>query len=218
MTGVATAPRRAYLLADAHRAALDLRHDGLLTTIDLPARPPDGRVSVVALEYDEKPVVETGLVARTVDGGYSLTHANLLSESGERHAEAAARGGTIPTHVTVDGSYASRWKVFVDRPGPVRVDASYGFQGEAGGGTLAVEMAGTVVEHGVSPTGQTVGEPNQSWHIDNFVSRLVGEVQIPEPGVYEVVLTLEATGPDPVKLQWLWLQPEGGPAAAPSPE
>ena len=79
-------------------------------------------------------------------------------------------------------------------------------------------MAGTVVEHAVSPTGQTVGEPNQSWHIDNFVSRRVGEVEIPEPGVYEVVLTVEATGADPVKLQWLWLQPEDDPAAAPSPE
>ncbi len=198
--------------------ALGFRHDELLTTIDLPPRPPDGRVSVVALEYEQEPVVETGLVARAVDGGYSLAHANLLSESGERHFEAAARGGTVPTHVTVDGAYASRWKIFVGRPGPVRVDASYGFQGEAGGGTLAVEMAGTVVEHAVSPTGQTVGEPNQSWHIDNFVSRLVGEVEIPEPGVYEVVLTVEAAGPEPVKLQWLWLQPEDGATAAPSPE
>jgi alpha-L-fucosidase len=208
LTGVGTAPRRAYLLADEAQSPLPVRHEGLLTTVSLPATPPDGRVSVVALEYGARPAVETGLVARTVDGGFSLTHGNLLSESGERRVKAPTRGGTVPAHVVAVGDYASRWKVFVERPGRVRVDASYAFQGEAGDGTLAVEMAGAVIEHAVSPTGQTVGEPNQSWHIDNFVSRRVGMIEIPEAGVYEVALAVKGGSGASVKLQWLWLAPE----------
>ena len=168
----------------------------------------------MTLEYGAQPEVETGLVARTVDGGYSLDHSNLLSESGDRRVKAPTRGGTVPSHVVIEGDYTSRWKLFVDRPGRVRVDASYAFGGETGARTLSVEMAGAVVEHAVSPTGQTVGEPNQSWHIDNFVSRPVGEIEVPEAGVYEVALTAEAASDDPVKLQWLWLAPEEGAAAS----
>ena len=43
-----------------------------------------------------------------------------------------------------------------------------------------------MVEHAARPTGQTVGEPNSQWHIDNFASRRLGVIEFPEPGVYEV--------------------------------
>ena len=43
-----------------------------------------------------------------------------------------------------------------------------------------------------------------------IVARRVGEIDVPEAGVYEVALTVEAAPGDPVKLQWLWLAPEKG--------
>jgi hypothetical protein len=205
-----------FLLADERRTPLDFRHEGLLTTVSLPSRPPDGRVSVVALEYAERPAVVEGLVARTVDGGHSLQHGNRVSEEGQRSLVAAARGGTVPTHVAVEGDYTCRWKVFVDRPGRMRVDASYSAQGEGDLGALSVTAAGSSVTHAVRPTGQTVGEPNQAWHIDNFASRRVGVIDFLEPGVHEVALTVGAAQDHPVSFQWLWLQREDEPPAVSS--
>ena len=59
---------------------------------------------------------------------------------------------------------------------------------------------------------------NQGWHIDSFASRRMGVIELPEPGVYEVALNVEAVPDDPVKFQWLWLQREDVPAVASSPE
>jgi alpha-L-fucosidase len=206
VTGVGEAPRRAALLKDG--TSLVAEHEGLLTTVSLPADPPDPRVSVVALEYDERPEAVDGLVARTVDGGHSLRHENRTSEEGERTVEPADRRGTVPAHVVVDVDYACRWKVFVEKPGRMRVDASYSLQGEGASGALSVAAAGTTLEHAVQPTGQTVGEPNQQWHIDNFASHRVGVIEFPEPGVYEVSLQVEAETDHPIRFQWLWVHPE----------
>jgi alpha-L-fucosidase len=208
LTGVANPPRRAYLLADGKQAPLAVRHQGLLTRVTVPAAPPDGRVSVVALEYDGKPEAVTGLVARTLDGGHSLRHDNRAGEEGERSVVAAARGGTIPEHLAVSGEYTCRWKVFVEKPGRMRVDASYSAQGEKSPGTLSVTAGPSSLEHALQPTGQTVGEPNQGWHIDNFSSRSVGWVEIPEPGVYEISMKVQASEERPVQFQWLWLAPQ----------
>ena len=208
LTGVTVAPRRAYLLEDERRTPLAVDHDGLLTTVSLPVVPPDPRVSVVALEYDERPAIVDGLVARTAGGGYSLKHENRLSEKGDRAVLAAGRYGTVPPHVVVDGEYTCRWKVFVERPGRMRVDASYSAQGAEGVATLSIEAGDSALEHVVGSTGKTVGEPNQDWHIDNFASRRVGAVEFPEPGVHEVTLKVKAGTDGPVKFQWLWLQRE----------
>jgi alpha-L-fucosidase len=210
LTGVGIAPRRAYLLADKQRSPLPAHHEGLLTTVSLPARAPDGRASVVALEYDARPEVVPGLVARTVDGGHSLTHENRVSEEGDRSIVAPARGGTVPKHVALEGDYTCRWKMFIEKAGRLRVDASYSAQGDEASGTLTVAVGPSVLEHPVRPTGQTVGEPNQRWHIDNFAARRVGSIDIPAPGVYDVSMQVRAEEDRPVQFQWLWLAPEAG--------
>jgi alpha-L-fucosidase len=89
------------------------------------------------------------------------------------------------------------------------VDASYSAQGGPDIGTLSVEAGGSALEHVVVPTGKTVGEPNQNWHIDNFVSHPLGAVELPRAGVHEVVLNVKAGRDGPVRFQWLWLKREG---------
>ena len=81
-------------------------------------------------------------------------------------------------------------------------------QGEGAAGSFYVEAAGMTLEHSAAPTGQTVGEPNQDWHIDNFVSHRLGEIEFPEAGVYEVSLQVKAEQARPLKFQWLWLKME----------
>jgi alpha-L-fucosidase len=208
LTGVKSAPRRAWVLKDKLRSPLDVDHDGLLTTVSLPVVPPDPRVSVVALEYDERPAIVDGLVARTVDGGHSMRHENRSSEEGDRTVVAAGRYGTVPPHLVVEGEYTCRWKLFVERPGRMRVDASYSLQGEEAAGTLSVEAAGSAVDHALEPTGRTVGEANEGWHIDNFPSRRVGLIEFQSPGVHEVTMRVTAGTEDPVRFQWLWVQRE----------
>jgi alpha-L-fucosidase len=208
LTGVATAPRKAHVLQDKQRSPLAFSHDGLLTTVSVPALPPDGRVSVIALEYDEKPVAVEGLAARTVDGGHSLRHGNRVFEQGERSVVVPARGGTVPKHVVVESEYTCRWRVFVEKAGRMRIDASYSAQGEGDLGTLSVHAGSSALAHVVEPTGRTVGEPNQGWHIDNFASHRVGVIALPEPGVYEVSMKVKAGSGDAVKFQWLWLKAE----------
>ena len=112
------------------------------------------QLSVVALEYDQGPETVPGLAARTLDGGHSLRHDNLVGEEGERSVVAAARGGTVPEHLVVSGDYTCRWKVFVEKPGRMRVDASYSAQGEGPHGTLSVTAGSSTLEHALQPTGQ----------------------------------------------------------------
>ena len=209
LTGVAEAPRRAFVLGDEERSPLAVDHEGLLTTVSLPTAAPDPRVSVVALEYEAKPAVVDGLVARTVDGGHALLHGNRVWEEGERTPRPAARGGTVPPHLAIDGPYVCRWKVFVERPGRMRVDASYAAPDGEALGALRVEAAASVLEHVVEPTGLTVGEPNQDWHIANFTSHSLGSVEFGEAGVHDVTLRVKAGTDGPLQLQWLWLVGEG---------
>jgi len=100
----------------------------------------------------------------------------------------------------------------------MRVDVSYSLQGEEAAGTVSVEAGGSTLQYTPEPTGQTVGEPNQDWHIDNFASRRMGVLAFREAGVYEVALSVVAAPGHPVKFQWLWLRREDVPAAASSPE
>ncbi len=52
-----SAPRRAWMLGDEHRAPLASRSSGAGVTVSLPAQPPDALCSVVALEFDSEPTV-----------------------------------------------------------------------------------------------------------------------------------------------------------------
>ncbi|MDR1723679.1 MAG: alpha-L-fucosidase [Tannerella sp.] len=204
LTGVATKPTKAYLLADKQKQPLKFVHNGFLTDIQLPVVQPDNYVSVVVLEYDAKPEVKNGLVAVTTDGDYSLTYGGT---SGERNLriKRRERDGTVPEHVVISAPQTLKWTIYIDRAGKLAIDASYSYQGEASGGEIVCSAAGKRLTHKVEPTGKTVGEPNSNWVIDRFLSHRLGEISFPEAGVYEIEMRITPANDSEVKFQWGWI-------------
>jgi alpha-L-fucosidase len=208
ITGIMSKPVKSYVLRDKLQLPLNFDHNDVFTEINLPYDQPDPLISVIVLEYAQKPEIADGLVVKTVDGGYSLTHENSISEVGDGTVKGIDRRGTVPAHILVDEKYQCKWKIFVDKPGTMTMDVSYSFQGEKQKGTISVNAANSSRKHNVAPTGLTVGEPNRNYHIDNFVSNRVGSIDFPEKGIYEIFMEVDAKKNNPIKFQWLWMEME----------
>jgi alpha-L-fucosidase len=206
VTGISTTPAQAYVLRDKLKSPLQFEHHEVFTEINLPALQPDQLISVVVLEYDTKPQVADGLVAKTVEGGFSLKHENILSEKGILTIQGYDRRGTVPKHIIISDKYQATWKVFIENPGQLSVDVSYSFQGKKPSGIVKVLAAGVTLSHDVTPTGLTVGEPNSNWHIDNFTSHNIGSINFPAAGLYEITMEIETKKNEPMKFQWLWIK------------
>ncbi|WP_462318071.1 alpha-L-fucosidase [Marinilabilia sp.] len=205
VTGINTKPKNVYLLSDKQKAPLPFKHNQMFTDITLPHLQPGNFASVVVMEFDYKPEITRELVAKNIDNGFSLTPWNAISEKGDFTKEPSQKYGTIPPNVGVSATYEAHWKVFIDQPGQYRLDASYSYQGETPDGKFEIKAANEVLKNSFSPTGMTVGEPNEDWHIEKFVSNKTGTFNFPEPGVYDISVKIEA-GKEPVKFQWLWLK------------
>jgi alpha-L-fucosidase len=206
ITGVITNPQKAYVLRDKLKSPLNLNHNDIFTEISLPKDQPDPLISVVVLEYDQKPVAVDGFVAKTVDGGFSLKYENKLSEEVSAISKGSDHRGTVPPHLIVNGKYQSSWKIFVDQAGAMDVDVSYSCQAKNPKGKIRVIAAKQSLAHEVQHTGLTVGEPNRDWHIDDFPSNRIGTINFPEPGIYEIYMELESGRGEELKFQWLWLK------------
>jgi alpha-L-fucosidase len=206
LTGVITKPRKAYILRDKLQSPLDFSQTEIFTNITLPAAQPDQLISVVVLEYDSKPMVAPNFVAKTVDGGFSLKHENIISEVGTVAPEGYNSKGTIPPHIVISDNYQSSWKIFIDQPGDYIFDVSYSFQGEKPAGKITINAAKTSISHEVAPTGLTVAEPNRKYHIDNFASHRVGSINFQKAGIYEISMEIKAKKEQPVKFQWMWVK------------
>jgi alpha-L-fucosidase len=169
---------------------------------------PDPYVSVIVLEFNSRPEAVEGLVARTIDGGYALNYQDKFLAEGDGFHKGPRRYGTVPEHVLAEGKYEMQWKIYVDRPGRMTVDASYSFQAEKPGGRMMVKAAGHSLRHTPEPTGLTVGEHNRDWHIDNFKSHRIGTLEFPDKGIYEITLEIDPGKDEPLEFQWLWLKAE----------
>lgn len=205
-TGVTTKPVKVYLLSGMYRKPLPFQHSGALLTIDLKESKPDPYVSVVAVEYTGKPEIANGLVAKTIEGGYSFTPSNLMDPSVSFKIVAKQRRGTIPANVVLTNKTVFKWKIYVDKPGTKTFDVSYSYQGKEVKNTIVVKAADTKLTHLVLPTGKTVGEPNSDWVIDNFRSNRIGAVNFAVAGYYEIELEVNPVENDEVKFQWLWMK------------
>jgi alpha-L-fucosidase len=187
------------------QSSLSFSQTEIFTNISLPAEQPDQLINVVVLEYDSKPIVAPNFVAKTVDGGFSLKHENIISENGKPAIRGYDQGGTIPPHIVITENYQSSWKIFVDQPGQYVFDVSYSFQGKKPE-RISINAAKTSIAHEVVATGITVGEPNRDWHIDNFTSHRVGSINFLKAGIYEISMDIETKKDAPVKFQWLWVE------------
>lgn len=206
LTGIKASPQRVYLLADKQKAALPFDHRGIVTRIQLPPLQPDPYVSVVVVEYGDKPDVVNGLVASTEDRGYSLTPQNQFPVDQGLVVQRKQRRGTVPSHVAVEEDKVFRWRIYVDEPGEAHLDVSYSCQHATSQMSMMVRVGKQVLSHQVVATGKTIGEPRQNWVIDNFKCTRLGALHFATPGFYNIELEVLPGKGEAVQFQWLWLK------------
>ncbi len=206
LTGLTTAPDKVYLLADKYKDPLPFEHRGAFTEISLPALQPDPYISVVVIEYQGKPELIDGLVAKNMNDGFSLTPGNQSPKDGFIEITPKTRRGTVPEYLGIGEDKALKWKIYIDTPGEKTIDVSYSFQDMKGKAELEFETAGTILHHAIRFTGKTIGEPNANWVIDNFKSHRIGKVNFPEAGFYDVQVSIQPQKNEEVKFQWAWIK------------
>ena len=205
LTGPTKTPEQIYMLSNKLKSPLNFIQQGAFTEIQIPANQPDKYVSVIAVEYSEKPEILDGLVAKSVDGGYSLTPENQIQGLKSYSITPKQQNGTVPKHIIINEPGLMKWKVFFDSPGEKTMDISYASLNEKNSGKINIKIAGKFFIHEIKPTGLTVGEPNRDWHIHNFISHRVSKIQIEKPGYYDVEMEFQPATEDDLKFQWLWI-------------
>lgn len=206
LSGISASPKKIYLLSDKQKSELHFSHSEVVTEIKLPAQQPNPYVSVIVVEYENKPEIVDGLVAKTVDGGYSLLPQNQNPEDESIFLNKLSHRGTVPAHVEVVSDKTFKWKIYIDEPGDKIIDVSYSFQSESRKSILTISSAGQTVSHSILNTGKTVGEPKQNWVIDNYKSNRLGKINFPEIGFYEIELSIEPATKDRINFQWVWIK------------
>ncbi len=205
VTGIKSAPSKVYLLADKQKVSLNFDFNQIVTTISLPASQPDPLVSVVVMEYENRPETEQGVAAKGMYGGISLTPYNLISSEGENVRVRAKEYGSIPEHLIVINRSEYHWRIFIEKPAILNVDMSYGFKGNKGDGMITLQIAGKTISQPVNNTGLFVKEPGQNSRLENYSSHRFGKINFSEPGYYDVILTVEPEKKKEIDFQWIWI-------------
>jgi alpha-L-fucosidase len=206
VTGIASAPEVIYLLDDPKKTPVRFNHDKALISIQLPEVSDNSMIPVLAMEFSEYPAHIDNLVAKNMENGYSMNPENLASKSGEYLSVSGQREGTVPEHVLVKSPIKFKWTIFVDKPGRKRFDISYSYQGGSDLNKVEIITKEGSLDHRITNTGKTVGEPRSNWIIDNFRSSALGELNFSKSGYYDVEMILTPAAGDEVKFQWLWIK------------
>lgn len=206
LSGILSTPEKVYILADKQKSQLAYSHTGAFTEIHLPNNQPNNYISVLALEYAIKPQCKNGLVAKTSDGGYTFLPQNQQTKNKGLTSIPSERGGTVPKHVLITNTQTMTWEIYIDEPGEKNLDISYSYQGEESNSKITLICKRQEHALKVKPTGQTVGEPNRNWHIDNFKSHKIATINFPEQGYYKITAKFEVTNNEKLQFQWLWLK------------
>ncbi len=206
ITGINSAPVRAYMLDDKNKTQLPELHDNIVTEIGLPSMITEKLIPVLVLEYTGRPDYMTDIVARNIEGGYSFNPGNIVFSSDQLSIVPRSRGGTIPSHVNLNSPTILRWKFYVDSPGLKSIDLSYSYQGKSKDNRIKVKVADNDLNHDILNTGKTVGEPKSNWIIDNFRSFRLGSVNFDKKGFYELEISFLPVKNEEIKFQWLWIK------------
>ena len=207
VTGITTAPKKIYALADPRSKPLPFVHHQAVTSIGLDKVVRNPYITVLVMEFDQKPQTLNGLVAENSRGGYAFNFNNAFTAKGNGLQKEKERSGTIPAHLLVHEQQTFLWKVNIDRPGRYSFDTSYSLQNSQPSGTITLKTNQKSWTQPLNPTGKTVGEPLQNWVVENFNAVHIAEVSFEKAGVYEVELQLNPSKDAPLQWQWLWLQP-----------
>ncbi len=205
LTGVSAIPEKMYLLSDKQMLPLEFSQNGSFTEVKLPELQADPYISVIVVQYDIRHAITDGLVAKTMDGGFSLTPKNINPKDESISINRKEKSGTVPEYSVIDSRKTLKWKLYIDTVGEKNIDVSYSYQQNSDKNQLIVKVANTKLSHLIKPTGKTVGEPNQNWVIDNFKSHTIGKVNFPETGFYEIELEVIPEKNDELEFQWIWI-------------
>lgn len=186
---------QAYLLADSQHTPLKIsqHHDDArnvdVLRISLPSKAPDPYVSVVALDIDGQPDVDTALTQQpdrsiTLPGFFAEVHSSATGE----HLKMDNRG--VATHWFNKDEWLS-WNFEVHEPGKFNVTLLTSEQRHReqvnweGGHVVRVEAGGSVVQGTVTNQGRSSNFRNLLWA--DVVSKL-GTITIDKPGTVNLAV------------------------------
>lgn len=206
LTGINAKPQKVYLLADKQKSLLTFTHSDVFTKFNLPVMQPDPYVSVIVVEYDKIPDITDGLVAKSTDGGYSLTPKNVKDQNNSLTIQKKEKYGTIPEHLRITKQKTLHWKIYIDEPGEKWVDVSYSSQNNIkSNSSIEIKSAGSLLNHKIINTGKTVGEANSDWTIDNYMSNRIGKILFPDKRIYDIEVTFIPGKNEEIDFQWIWI-------------
>jgi alpha-L-fucosidase len=192
--GLESKVQRAYLLSNKNRLKITQQSDDKLDhhalTVQQPAVAPDKHDSVIVLEIQGEPRVETALIQQP---DLSVTLPAYLSEvhkaPGDNNLRMDSRG-VIERWLNKEEWV--RWDFKINRPGSFDVvvltsEQKYGRDWE-GGHAVGIEVAGRKLQGTVDNDGKEENPANPYW---KYVISKMGRVTVEKPGTYNLALKPE---------------------------
>ena len=201
LEGLKNKVKKAYLLADKEQKALQVKasynkktgHNRL--KIDLPQTAPDKVVSVVVLEIEGAPEVET-VICQQADQSILLPGVSGEASKDNKPAELkfTARGGGADWR---DADINLIWNFTVEKAGTYQIDlvttetGSHGSPVWQGGQKIKIRCAGQFQETTVAADSKEYNQRSQYWKL---IHTSAGKIKFEKPGTYELSLIPENFG------------------------
>ncbi len=201
LEGLKNKVKKAYLLADKEQKALPFKASYNRKTghyrlkIDLPKTAPDKVVSVVVLEIEGSPEVET-VICQQADQTILLPGVSGEASKDNKPAELkfTARGGGADWR---DAAISLTWNFTVEKAGTYQIDlvttetGSHGSPVWQGGQKMKIRCAGQVQETTITADSKEYNQRSQYWKLIHTSS---GKIKFEKPGTYELSLIPENFG------------------------
>lgn len=201
LEGLKNKVKKAYLLADKEQKALPFKASYNKKTghyrlkIDLPKTAPDKVVSVVVLEIEGSPQVET-TICQQADQSILLPGVSGEANKDNKPAELkfTARGGGADWR---DAAISLTWNFTVEKAGTYQIDlvttetGSHGSPVWQGGQKIKIRCAGQVQETTITADSKEYNQRSQYWKL---IHTSAGKIKFEKPGTYELSLIPENFG------------------------
>ena len=174
--GLKNKVEKAYLLADAGKAALPVtqNEDGVLVRV--PESAPDKIASVVVLDVVGEPEVTAAATSQAADG--SLTLAAVDAEIHGSTARYESGDGKDNVGFWTDSKDFVTWDAAVKKGGAFDVEITYACESASAGSAFTLSVLGQELKGKVEPTG--------AWN--KFVAKKLGSLRLPGSGCYTVTV------------------------------
>ena len=201
LEGLKNKVKKAYLLADKEQKALPVKASYNKKTghyrlkIDLPQTAPDKVVSVVVLEIEGSPEVET-FICQQADQSILLPGVSGEASKDNKPAELkfTARGGGADWR---DPAISLTWNFTIETAGTYQIDlvttetGSHGSPVWQGGQKTKISCAGQVQETTITADSKEYNQRSQYWKL---IYTSAGKIKFDKPGTYKLSLIPENFG------------------------